>query len=373
VGEERWERAETYLARRGGRAVFFGRFVGVLRAMVPTLAGLTRMPYRTFLPWNVAGALVWGPGFVLLGYVAGGSYHQVASWAGRASAVLFAVAAVVVGLLVGGRAVSRREGAVRTWARNQADRPALVRLRTRYDRQLAYVGRRLRPNAAFGLSLTVGLVAVALTGWAFGVVVDDVISRKDLAGVDGGVYRFFLDHRAPYLTTASRVAGYLGGTALLSLVTVAGAVVLWWRTRKLRDLLLPALAVLGSAVLVEVIRVVVSRPRPPAAEMLSAASGFGFPSGEATRAAACLLALAFTVCGLLPSWRAKVATVTATVTVVVLVGVARLALGVSWFTDVLGGWALGTLWFTAVVVVTQVTESRHHREPADHPAAKVAP
>ncbi len=58
--------------------MFVGRFVGVLRVMVPTLAGLSRMPYRTFLPWNVAGAVVWGPGFVLLGYAAGGSDHKVA-------------------------------------------------------------------------------------------------------------------------------------------------------------------------------------------------------------------------------------------------------------------------------------------------------
>jgi membrane protein DedA with SNARE-associated domain len=55
VGEERWASAEAYLRAKGGRAVFLGRFVGVLRALVPALAGMSGMPYRTFLPWNFAG------------------------------------------------------------------------------------------------------------------------------------------------------------------------------------------------------------------------------------------------------------------------------------------------------------------------------
>lgn len=364
VGDERWERAEAYLAGKGGRAVFFGRFVGVLRAMVPTLAGLTRMPYRVFLPWNVAGALVWAPGFVLLGYAAGGSYDKVAQWAGRASAVLVALVVLVIALVLGARALVRREGAVRTWARRQVDRPRVVRLRSRFERQLGYVGRRLRPGAAYGLSLTAGLAAVAVTGWAFGVVVVDVIVREDLVGVDGEVYRFFLRHRAPYLTTASRVTAYLGGKAALPLLTLGGAGIVWWRTRKSRDLLLPALAIVGSTALVEAIKVVVARPRPPAAGMLVGASGFAFPSGQSTRAAAGCLALAFVVCGVFPSWRAKVVTVTTAVTVVLLIGLSRLTLGVGWLTDVLGGWALGTLWFAAVVVVSHLAESVSTREPA---------
>src|SRR6266511_4048470 len=46
VGQDRWARGEAYLRAKGGRAVFLGRFVGVLRALVPALAGMSRMPYR---------------------------------------------------------------------------------------------------------------------------------------------------------------------------------------------------------------------------------------------------------------------------------------------------------------------------------------
>ncbi|MGI8686565.1 MAG: DedA family protein, partial [Acidimicrobiales bacterium] len=122
VGDERWKRAEDYLAHHGGRAVFFGRFVGVLRAMVPTIAGLSGMPYRTFLPWNVIGGLIWAPGFVLLGYAAGGSYHKVAEWTGRASIILLILVVLIVAVVIAARAVVRREGAVRTWGGGRGGR-----------------------------------------------------------------------------------------------------------------------------------------------------------------------------------------------------------------------------------------------------------
>src|ERR671930_772906 len=102
VGPDRWARGEAYLRERGGRAVFLGRFVGLLRALVPALAGMARMPYRTFLPWNAAGGILWAPGFVLLGYLAGSSYRQVERTAGRASLLLLILAVVVGAGVLGG-------------------------------------------------------------------------------------------------------------------------------------------------------------------------------------------------------------------------------------------------------------------------------
>lgn len=372
VGDERWHRAEDYLNRHGGRAVFLGRFVGVLRAMVPTIAGLSGMPYRIFLPWNAAGGLVWAPGFVLLGYAAGGSYHKVATWAGRASTVLLILVVLIVAVVMVARAVVRREGAVRTWARAQKERPAVARLLGRFERQLSFLGRRLRPGAAFGLSVTLALAGVAVVGWAFGMVVDDVISRKDLAGLDGTVYRYLLEHRDSALTTASKAMSVLGGTAVLTGLTMAIAGLVWWRTRRPRDLVMPALAVTGSWVLVELIKVAVHRPPPPVVDMLAGNPGFAFPSGQATRSAACLLTLAFVVNGILPSWRSKVVVVTAAFSLSTLIGLARLTLAVHWLTDVLGGWALGTLWFAVVVVFTEVAASIQRRDTGEAPAEPVA-
>ncbi len=95
---ERIDAARRVLARRGGPAVFVGRFVAFLRAVTPFLAGTAHMPYRRFLAYNAAGGLVWGVGSVLLGYLAGNSYAAIEKTFGRTAAL--AVAAVVVIALV---------------------------------------------------------------------------------------------------------------------------------------------------------------------------------------------------------------------------------------------------------------------------------
>ena len=93
------EQARDLLARRGGIAVFLGRFVAFLRAMMPFLAGSARMPYRTFLAFNAAGGLIWASAVVLLGYFAGASYATIEKSIGKGAA-LGVLAVLVVGLLI---------------------------------------------------------------------------------------------------------------------------------------------------------------------------------------------------------------------------------------------------------------------------------
>src|SRR3954454_1826563 len=97
IGEERFADGTQYLQRRGAKAVFFGRFVAVVRTGVPLLAGASRMRYRNFLAWNVAGAVLWAMLHVGLGYTAGASLDRFESAlhsAGLAAAVLVLVAVV---------------------------------------------------------------------------------------------------------------------------------------------------------------------------------------------------------------------------------------------------------------------------------------
>jgi membrane-associated protein len=97
VGHRRWATAEAFVDDHGGKAVFLARGQAFLRALVPALAGIVRMPYREFLPWNVAGAVIWGGGVVLLGFVFGHSLQRVEQALGVLG-VLFAVA--LVGMFV---------------------------------------------------------------------------------------------------------------------------------------------------------------------------------------------------------------------------------------------------------------------------------
>ncbi|WP_347109217.1 DedA family protein [Paenarthrobacter sp. S56] len=92
----RLQKAEDFLARRGGLAVFLGRFTAFFRAVMPALAGFSQMPYRRFATWNFAGGIVWGGLFVTLGFLAGNSYEEVARTFGRGAALVVAGIAVVL-------------------------------------------------------------------------------------------------------------------------------------------------------------------------------------------------------------------------------------------------------------------------------------
>lgn len=88
------QRTLAMLERYGGPAVFLGRFVAFARAIIPGLAGMSGVRYRTFLFYNAMGGLIWGVGYTLLGYVVGVSFSRVLESVGLWS--LAVVAAVVV-------------------------------------------------------------------------------------------------------------------------------------------------------------------------------------------------------------------------------------------------------------------------------------
>lgn len=98
---KRLDSARDMLRRRGGPAVFLGRWTAFFRAVMPGLAGLSQMRYPTFLWWNALGGISWGITFSLVGYFAGASYQKVASAIGGGAAIVAAV--VVVGALIAWR------------------------------------------------------------------------------------------------------------------------------------------------------------------------------------------------------------------------------------------------------------------------------
>ena len=92
------DRARVVLRDRGGIAVLLGRFVAILRALMPAAAGAVRVPYRTFFVYNMLGGIIWGVGYCLLGYLAGSAYSVIESRIGAGLAI--AVATMVVAAAV---------------------------------------------------------------------------------------------------------------------------------------------------------------------------------------------------------------------------------------------------------------------------------
>jgi undecaprenyl-diphosphatase len=337
------QRATAFIRRHGGKAVFLGRFTAALRVLVPGFAGMAGMHYGTFLLWNILGGAAWATGVTLLGYVAGNGYRRVQHTLGRASLILLGVV-VFVGLVVlVARWVSRNPERVSAWWQRQRNRP-LIR---RFGRQIDFVLARLNPGEVFGLRLTAGALAAVALATGFGVVLRDVAARQELIHVDEPILRALMRHTEGGLTATMKAISALGGTLFVSLAAATIAVLLLAQRRWPQAFLVVA-APLGALGLQHLVKVLVHRPRPPVHALVHA-SGYGFPSGHAAVATAFYGALALLAARSTRRWSLKVTAWTFALVIVGLIGFARMYLRVHYFTDVLGGVALGAAWLAVVI------------------------
>ncbi|MBA2273030.1 MAG: bifunctional DedA family/phosphatase PAP2 family protein [Actinobacteria bacterium] len=360
IGLERWKRAQAYLRARGARAVLIGRFVGVLRALMPAIAGSAGLPYRSFVVYSVTGAVVWVTAFILLGVAAGGSWHVVERYAGEASLLLAGLVVVGVGLTLVARWLQGHLDVLRGLREDFLTRPAVKRFITRWRPQIDWLARRLDPTERFGLYLTFGF-ALAVAGAAlFGGLLDNVLGNEDAVVIDRPVLHWVVSHREPVLNTVMVVITALGGAPFVSFVFVLAAVIIYRRTGQRRWVIFLATTMAGALVLDDVVKRLVDRPRPHWRPLVEA-SGSSFPSGHATTAAATCAAIAYLLTRH-RDWRPSVTIWTVAAGVAVLIAFSRVYLGVHWLTDILGGLALGGFWTavtaTAVRVMTTSATSK---------------
>ena len=79
IGEANWAKAEIYVARRGGIAVFLSRFLPVLHSVIPLTVGMSPMRYRMFMAWTVPACVIWAFAYVSVGSAAAGGYRELAN------------------------------------------------------------------------------------------------------------------------------------------------------------------------------------------------------------------------------------------------------------------------------------------------------
>jgi len=78
IGEQHWVRAENYLDRRGGIAVFASRFLPVLHSLIPLTVGMSAMRYRRFMAWTIPACVLWAFAYVSVGAAVAGGYREIA-------------------------------------------------------------------------------------------------------------------------------------------------------------------------------------------------------------------------------------------------------------------------------------------------------
>jgi membrane-associated protein len=92
----RVDRVERFYQRHGAKAILVGRFIGIIRAVSPFLAGSSGLRFRAFLPWSLLGTAVWASAFTLVGYVFSESFSRAAGALTHGAFALALVAAVLL-------------------------------------------------------------------------------------------------------------------------------------------------------------------------------------------------------------------------------------------------------------------------------------
>jgi membrane protein DedA with SNARE-associated domain len=108
IGEAHWRRAERYLTRRGGIAVFISRFLPVLHSLEPLTVGMSRFRYRRFLAWTAPACVLWATLYVAVAGAAAATYRELADQLHFAGYLFIGVIAVFLVLVMLGKKVIER-------------------------------------------------------------------------------------------------------------------------------------------------------------------------------------------------------------------------------------------------------------------------
>jgi membrane protein DedA with SNARE-associated domain/membrane-associated phospholipid phosphatase len=348
IGHERFEKVEDYFSRHGGKTIFVGRFISLVRAFAPFIAGSSGMRYRAFVPYSILGTGLWASAHILVGYFFSRSIETAAKYAGKGAFLLGTLIVFVAGsvfLYRHFRVEANRAAAVR-WMEGHGATRWLVELARRP--QLRFLWDRVTPGGTFGLEFTSLLAALAVA--LFVLVAYVVVIGRDPGPTPGDMTAIDVVEslRVGWLTAISKVIAFLGSGVFVWALTVVAAAALAARRRWTEvAVLLAGMALI--AIGFHEIKDAVDRPRPDGG--LVEASGSSFPSGHAAHSVLYLWLAVTIVLRLRPGMARKTAVVVTGLALTVLVGLSRVYLSVHYLSDVSGGWALGAACFSLCALV----------------------
>jgi undecaprenyl-diphosphatase len=365
LSEARLQRVHAFFERHGAKTVFIGRFVALLRSWAAALAGVGQMPYGTFTLYNALGGIVWAAVYGSLGYLFGRNLPLLERYMGQASLAAVLLIALVVAIALAGRWFRRNRTALVEWASRLWPRlgaiPAVAAMRARHPRLWQFLSARFAREEYLGLHLTIGLVVSVAALWLFGGVTEDVIHHDPLTRFDLSLADWTHAHATPVGYSVARALSILGSPAVLAVPAVVVAVILVAR-RQWIVLLGWVAAFAGGSVLNWALKRIIQRPRPLYGAAFLHGESFSFPSGHVLGSLIGYGMLAYVIVTL---WaerrRTKALVITAAAVLVVAIGLSRLYLGVHYFSDVVGGFAAGTVWLAACISGLEI--ARRHRQP----------
>ncbi len=378
ITHERLEQVDGYFERHGGKTILVGRFIGLVRAIAPFIAGSSGMPFRRFIPYSIVGTGLWATTFCVLGYIFWRSFDRVAHIAGQAIVGFGLTVGFVVAVVV----AYRRRAWVRAWLIDHQRHPLLWPLfavaRPVRRRVVRPVARALAPEARFlgdrltpgglGLELTTALAVGGVGLYVFALYTVMLSGDLGPTPLDRELLDVADQLNAQAAVTGAKIVTSLGSFPACAALVAVTAIVLALRRRPV-ELVALLLSFALIYVAVHIAKAAIDRPRP--ASPLITTDGSTFPSGHAAYGTAWLaVAVVFTRrLGLVR----HAALIAGAIVLVAAIGLSRIYLRAHHWSDVAGGWGLGVGVFALIGAVAMIVEHMRHNvdgpEPRQEPAA----
>lgn len=320
-------KARKFLEAHTGKALVLGRFNPVTRGLMPFFVGSNKLPTHHFFLWNTIGAIAWVTCSLAIGYALGFGFHVVTGWFSKA----LVIGIVFVILMI--------------WSYK------FVNLRFHVFRRYELF--------VLGLNIVSVLVLIRLIDDAFQIqpfmAAFDLYVNNYMITLSETGLGVFLNNLAFWVSA-------LGGTVMLSMLTMIGGIYLAIRKRW-RSVAVLLMSIGSTVFVVRLAKDVIQRVRPDnliTPEVSKYISIFfdhsgvsfdpSFPSGHASIAAAFFTVLAYLVVPRIHSWVKRELFIVLCAVSALLIGLSRVVLSVHWASDVLAGWALGIFCATASIL-----------------------
>lgn len=358
ITNERFEKVEAYFDRHGGKTIFIGRWISLIRALAPFIAGSSGMQYRAFVPYSILGTGLWATLHILVGYFFSRSIETAGHYAARGALALATLIALVIGTVYLVRYLKVEENREKTvrWMEEHQATSWLVALVRRP--QVRFLWDRVTPGGTFGLEFTSLMAALSVSLFvliAYAVLIggDPGPTPGDRTAIDVAEWL-----QTDALTSVAKVITFLGSGVFTWGLAIVCAALLAWRRRWVEFWVLLTGMTITQIGIVE-FKDGLDRPRPP--EPLASSEGSAYPSGHAAHSVIYLWLAVTIVLRLRPGMARGAAVVTTGFVLTALVGLSRVYLEVHYLSDVSGGWALGAAAFSLCaaigLVVSQVRQN----------------
>jgi undecaprenyl-diphosphatase len=356
ITEQRFGRVEGYFQRHGGKTILVGRFISLVRALAPFIAGSSGMRYRAFVPYSILGTGLWSAAHILIGYFASRSIDRAAEYAGRGAFLLAATIVLVVAIVLAVRflRVAENRRRIVDWMRAHRLTRPLVALGRRVQPEARFVWARLTPGGTFGLEFTTLLATLSIS--LFVLVSYTVIVSGDPGPTPGDMTANDVAEsiQTGWLTSVAKIVTVLGsGWVTYSLALVCAIVLASERRWPELWVLVGGMVIIALAV--PALKEATDRPRPPGPLVHSGAGGNAFPSGHAAHATIYVWLALTLVYRVRRGIGGRSAVIAAGIALTALVGFSRVYLRVHYMSDVSGGWALGISAFALCAAVAMLS------------------